>query len=103
MHHLPSRYIPCDGRLTATAYFNPRSPHGERPFDDQIQWTKDNISIPAPRMGSDAFALGFERFKKISIHAPRMGSDYIASPFVGVKAISIHAPRMGSDHRTVTH
>lgn len=31
MHHLPSRYIPCDGRLTATAYFNPRSPHGERP------------------------------------------------------------------------
>ena len=30
MHHLPSRYIPCDGRLTATAYFNPRSPHGER-------------------------------------------------------------------------
>lgn len=28
MHHLPSRYIPCDGRLTASAYFNPRSPQG---------------------------------------------------------------------------
>lgn len=30
MHHLPSRYIPCDGRLTASAYFDPRSPHRER-------------------------------------------------------------------------
>ena len=31
MHHLSSRYIPCDGRLTASTYFNPRSPWGERP------------------------------------------------------------------------
>ena len=30
MHHLSSRYIPCDGRLTASAYFNPHSPQGER-------------------------------------------------------------------------
>ena len=34
----------------------------------------------------------------ISIHAPRVGSDSIVLPVHGVKTISIHAPRVGSDH-----
>lgn len=53
MHPLPSRYIPCDGHLTASAYFN-----------------------HAPRRGSDIRKLGnYGRIPEISIHAPRMGSD----------------------------
>ena len=52
MHHLPSRYIPCDGRLTASAYFDPRSPHGER-----RGWFRSNTAAvhfnPRSPQGSD--------------------------------------------------
>ena len=34
---------------------------------------------------------------QISIHAPRMGSDQINKAMSDLRAISIHAPRMGSD------
>ena len=38
----------------------------------------DDISIHAPRMGSDQHLVGYLRFLLyISIHAPRMGSDHI--------------------------
>ena len=37
----------------STAYFNPRSPHGERPADAQQHDHKAWISIHAPRTGSD--------------------------------------------------
>lgn len=53
MHHLPSRYIPCDGRLTASAYFK--------------------STLPA--WGATETAAALATFRKISIHAPRMGSD----------------------------
>ena len=40
-------------------------------FDDR------DISIHAPRMGSDGYFIGCPKFIiRISIHAPRMGSDY---------------------------
>ena len=52
MHHLSSRYIPCDGRLTASAYFNPRSPQGER-----RGWFRSNTAAvhfnPRSPQGSD--------------------------------------------------
>ena len=74
MHHLPSRYIPCDGRLTASAYFlttlpaggativlpimrcitlyfNPRSPWGERQAANLRHLILMIISIHAPRGG----------------------------------------------------
>ena len=53
MHHLSSRYIPCDGRLTASAYFDPRSPHRERHLTRTIEAGISYISIHAPRRGSD--------------------------------------------------
>ena len=56
MHHLPSRYIPCDGRLTASAYFNPHSPHGERQSSSLLCVVLHYISIHAPRRGSDRAA-----------------------------------------------
>ena len=82
-----------------------------------------NISIHAPRVGSDLYTM--ETFKhqtdfyprsprgerrsvfdtvtvqfEISIHAPRVGSDLFTDrPIMTPFSISIHAPRVGSDRR----
>ena len=90
MHHLPSRYIPCDGRLTATAYFNPRSPHGERPeLRDKINgWIA--ISIHAPRMGSDSTVKAYsnDRIKWSTLREPHFlySKDACFSPIVSMCA-----------------
>ena len=55
------------------------------------------ISIHAPRMGSDLFAVPAGKQRRISIHAPRMGSDGRPKARSHGATISIHAPRMGSD------
>ena len=119
MHHLPSRYIPCDGRLTASAYFDPRSPHGER-----RGWFRSNTAAvhfnPRSPQGSDNrppyYALYYiifqptlpvgERPKKIHNRGddsgfqstlPTWGATDIGKRADTVRNISIHAPRMGSD------
>ena len=79
-----------------------------------------NISIHAPRAGSDHLAPKYlpilEQFQStlpvrgatpsrscrgggryISIHAPRAGSDLVALAIHTIYIISIHAPRAGSD------
>ena len=107
--------------------FNPRSPDGERLRADESPIITRQISIHAPRMGSD-LAHGFvgSPRDRISIHAPRMGSDLTSITPCGATnqfqstlpgwgatqgrgrplqeiSISIHAPRMGSDiHLTAT-
>ena len=142
MHHLSSRYIPCDGRLTASTYFNPRSPWGERPgypfmycvtfyfnprsphgerqqVEDPAMRTRD-ISIHAPRRGSDVqFSLYVSRScyfnprspqgeRHLSLlstvisryfnpRSPQGERPAIDANIVKTKAISIHAPRRGSD------
>ena len=63
-------------RQPATQYFNPRSPHGERPHPAIHGRHAGKISIHAPRTGSDINDIKAERDKyAISIHAPRTGSD----------------------------
>lgn len=98
MHHLPSRYIPCDGRLTASAYFDPRSPHRERHLTRTIEAGISYISIHAPRRGSDL--RGAVPFHPDGYFNPR--SPYEERPPTSlystvIVVISIHAPRMGSD------
>ena len=75
--------LPARGATTKIAkthgsrqYFNPRSPHGERPTRQAYPFRRKPISIHAPRTGSDAL-LDFCCFfvANISIHAPRTGSD----------------------------
>ena len=58
------------------ANFYPRSPRGERPIHKCQFIPVKQISIHAPRVGSD-FKLLAKRFCNtlISIHAPRVGSD----------------------------
>ena len=75
---LPARgaTIAENKRKKRTAYFNPRSPHGERLHLSTKTTDLMEISIHAPRTGSDrsrycAVPADFN----ISIHAPRTGSD----------------------------
>ena len=56
-----------------------------------------DISIHAPREGSDGRRLAERPGQPISIHAPREGSDLVRQDEVGPVLISIHAPREGSD------
>ena len=61
---------------------------------------KEDISIHAPREGSDFQVRGdFVDGLGISIHAPREGSDLFAPSPGRYLEISIHAPREGSDGR----
>ena len=56
-----------------------------------------DISIHAPRVGSDSTGrTACHRFQ-ISIHAPRVGSDNENGDLGSLIYISIHAPRVGSD------
>ena len=100
--------------------FNPRSPCGERLLVVHKRWDRPNISIHAPRVGSDLFmpatsaaaalvqstlpvwgatgrANGRRDHPTISIHAPRVGSDAARMILDLSDGISIHAPRVGSD------
>lgn len=95
MHHLSSRYIPCDGRLTASAYFDPRSPHGERPVRRTVYPNPPQFQSTLPAWGVTAPFLLMHLLKMISIHAPRGGSDEMDPGLVSGIYISIHAPRGG--------
>ena len=109
-------------RVFHPCHFNPRSPDGERLgsahvsiFPQIFQSTLPGwgatgrsqsamsliqISIHAPRIGSDKFDCVVASGPAwISIHAPRMGSDRPSCEKRPLYEISIHAPRMGSDRR----
>lgn len=75
MHHLSSRYIPCDGRLTASTYFNPRSPWGERPGYPFMYCVTFYFNPRSPHGERQQVEDPAMRTRDISIHAPRRGSD----------------------------
>ena len=98
--------ISCTSFITTVIYFNPRSPHGERPLvllssslhfifqstlphGERLPHTSrlcddSRISIHAPRMGSDLKHMKLRELVNISIHAPRMGSDNIVDNVFGL-------------------
>ena len=101
-------------------YFNPRSPHGERPKKIPLRMTAKKFQSTLPARGATCFPLGKaahssifqstlpargatgievyrEMSENISIHAPRTGSDDRHGLAVTWRHISIHAPRTGSD------
>ena len=85
--------------LMFAVYFNPRSPHGERPIAGRIRLGSLTISTHAPRTGSDFAERLPVSLVPISTHAPRTGSD-AAKRVLGLSVdISTHAPRTGSDTR----
>ena len=75
----PHRERPsCPCTYPQQPYFNPRSPHRERPGWKTCNTFCISISIHAPLTGSDKTDAGgnFHAFS-ISIHAPLTGSDHI--------------------------
>ena len=96
---------PCGERPSADACtgrgghdFNPRSPCGERHRILVALPSDVEISIHAPRAGSDPSTSNIFVDRAISIHAPRAGSDLAACQnHAAFAPISIHAPRAGSD------
>ena len=87
----------CRRKRFSSAYFNPRSPHGERRDINASAIVHERISIHAPRTGSDWRCWLRKPTPEISIHAPRTGSDARKVIQSLLEEISIHAPRTGSD------
>lgn len=90
MHHLPSRYIPCDGRLTASAYFKSTLPAwGATRAADGIP-ESSAISIHAPRMGSDSTVKAYsnDRIKRSTLREPHFlySKNAYFSPIVSMCA-----------------
>ena len=82
-----------------TRYFNPRSPHGERPLIARRVNAARLFQPTLPARGATSICLKGRKDAKISTHAPRTGSD-IANHVLGqALAISTHAPRTGSDDK----
>ena len=103
--------------------FNPRSPHGERQTITNFQKSLDVFQSTLPARGATTASNPQRSGENISIHAPRTGSDKAGSKFFSRKHyfnprsphgerqdvdfmvmlhwyISIHAPRTGSDDPT---
>ena len=80
--------------------FNPRSPHGERQPQFIIDSYIEIFQSTLPAWGATGMITRPPAYYDISIHAPRMGSDPQGSQRENhcQREISIHAPRMGSDH-----
>ena len=74
---LPARgaTVACEESQAVTIDFNPRSPHGERHARDAVARLDDDISIHAPRTGSDRKPLSYpfprKHFNPRSPHGER--------------------------------
>ena len=81
-----------------SAYFNPRSPHGERPEHTLLHIILRLFQSTLPARGATGTLRRAECRCCISIHAPRTGSDGLQEVWmIPAQHISIHAPRTGSD------
>ena len=122
MHHLPSRYIPCDGRLTASAYFKSTLPAWGA---TQSAWPSScaqtfQSTLPAggatpPRRLRRRRKQNFnprspwgERLSRLLFPSPSLrfqstlpvgGATHPPQLQQVSGHISIHAPRIGSDSR----
>ena len=85
--------------VTTACYFNPRSPHGERPLTRSAVASKSRFQSTLPARGATSLPRAEGSIKIISIHAPRTGSDLVVAAHQPLHVISIHAPRTGSDLR----
>ena len=85
-------------KICTRAYFNPRSPWGERRRDGGCRHGRRDYFNPRSPWGERrGLGYGLALFLGISIHAPRGGSDMSETGRVLACTISIHAPRGGSD------
>ena len=78
-------------------YFNPRSPHGERRRARLNPRLSSPFQSTLPARGATSLGQIGAQGGEISIHAPRTGSDEHGHKTADGQPISIHAPRTGSD------
>ena len=78
-------------------YFNPRSPHGERPGRGSPRRKRWHFNPRSPHGERHGVVIAQCSHNTISTHAPRTGSDAVIMPIAPTKYISTHAPRTGSD------
>ena len=78
------------------ADFNPRSPHGERPGLQIRSASSKHFNPRSPHGERRGASRGGSQAAEISIHAPRTGSDVCVHLVHTSLVISIHAPRTGS-------
>ena len=91
---------PCYGQQQDNFY--PRSPRGERPAKQPVGIRQHNISIHAPREGSDLGAKPGALYLVIFLSTlPARGATRALRGAASVCKISIHAPREGSDGDSV--
>ena len=74
---LPARGATCRENLAGFCrrYFNPRSPHGERPFPFPPAACRRHFNPRSPHGERLVSRIASSAFSRISIHAPRTGSD----------------------------
>ena len=77
--------------------FNPRSPHGERREGAGSPCEGLIFQSTLPARGATRPFRRPRPNREISIHAPRTGSDCVGGDATDEEEISIHAPRTGSD------
>ena len=87
--------------ITLMSYFNPRSPHRERPERRHKHTRKLAFQSTLPSQGATLYGLFHLHCTMISIHAPLTGSDVPVPLTVVLYLISIHAPLTGSDFSAV--
>ena len=86
------------GKPQKQVYFNPRSPCGERQTHHRMSPAQHQISIHAPRVGSDVAKSKLKRLKPIfQSTLPVWGATCSSVGWICSWFISIHAPRVGSD------
>ena len=84
--------------VVASSNFNPRSPHRERHKDASFWCISDQISIHAPLTGSDARAMETLKYRStFQSTLPSQGATYLAYVENYSFPISIHPPLTGSD------
>ena len=87
----------CPEESSSSAHFNPRSPWGERRSgicqDTELLLFQSTLPVG----GATGVFRRKDRTRQISIHAPRGGSDADGASGGDGGGISIHAPRGGSD------
>ena len=87
------------GGNSRTCYFNPRSPHGERPFPSLLIFPSAGFQSTLPARGATITTAGRATPVIFQSTLPARGATNPPDEGPVARAISIHAPRTGSDGR----
>ena len=86
--------------LTVLQYFNPRSPHGERPKQGDAIRNIYDFNPRSPHGERPQLTELENTYKTFQSTLPAWGATDGGASCVSLHPISIHAPRMGSDRNT---